>query len=141
MNDIRGNLRIMLGVIMIYLFNKFALRPHVLNNQLSGLIKTIAFSLPNFCEAVCGTILLTNIALVANTRLLSPQHRFGLSTIYFTTTSSAAVYVILQELKIHNLGGRNVYDVHDLEFSVIGLTLTLCYLLIKQPRYTEEMNT
>ncbi len=42
-------------------------------------------------------------------------------TIYLIATLAAAVYVILQEFKIHNLGGANTYDPYDVVASIIGL--------------------
>lgn len=135
MNDIRTNLRLMAGVVVAYLLNKFALRPFVVRNEISGWISTFTFSWPNLCEAVCGTILLTNLALIANAALLTEPRRLKMLTIYIVTTLLAASYVILQELKIHNLGGRNVYDFNDVLFSIAGLALTFGYLLVKQPKY------
>lgn len=36
----------------------------------------------------------------------------------------AAIYVLSQEFKFHNLGGNNVYDLYDVIASIIGLSLT-----------------
>ena len=49
-------------------------------------------------------------------------------------TAAAAVYVILQEFKIHNLGGENVYDPYDVVFSVIGLITAYLILHTLKPR-------
>lgn len=137
MNDIRTNLRIMMIFIMGFILNKFLLRPYVLENHITGLIKTFTLSFPNLCEAVCGTIMLTNLALVGNVRLLKQPRRFKQSTIYFTATLFAAIYVILQELKVHNFGGRNVYDFNDVLFSIVGLGISLGYLVTKRPEYVD----
>jgi len=36
----------------------------------------------------------------------------------------AAIYILSQELKFHNLGGNNVYDPYDLMASIVGLAIT-----------------
>lgn len=133
--DIKTNLRIMICVIVAYSLNKFLLRPWVVQNEISGVIRIFTFSFPNLCEAVCGTIVLTNLGLVANSSVLTPTSRFKPLTIYVSATIIAAAYVILQEFKVHNLGGRNVYDFNDVLFSIAGLALIFSYLLMKKPEY------
>jgi hypothetical protein len=138
MTDIRANNRILLAFVAAFILNKVVLRPYVISNDITGLIETFAFSFPNLCEAVVGTLMLTNIALVLNSHFLANSQRFKERTIYFTVTTFSAVYVILQEFKVHNIGGRNVYDSNDVVFSVVGLGLVIGYLLIKKPKYTVE---
>ncbi|AZQ59679.1 hypothetical protein EJ994_13005 [Maribacter sp. MJ134] len=139
MKDIRTNLRIMFLVVMCYLLNKYMLRPFVLDNGLDGFTNVFVLSFPNLCEAILGTLLLTNIALVVNTKWFK-EYRIKTFFIYPTVVLLAAIYVITQELKIHNLGGRNVYDLNDVLFSIIGLLLALVYLLIKRPQYSDSDN-
>lgn len=139
MKDIRTNLRIMFLIVMCYLLNKYMLRPFVLDNDLDGFTNVFVLSFPNLCEAILGTLLLTNIALVVNTKWFK-EYRIKTFFIYPTVVLLAAIYVITQELKIHNLGGRNVYDLNDVLFSIIGLFLALVYLLIKRPQYSDSDN-
>lgn len=139
MKDIRTNLRIMFLIVMCYLLNKYVLRPFVLDNDLDGFTNVFVLSFPNLCEAILGTLLLTNIALVVNTKWFK-EYRIKTFFIYPTVVLLAAIYVITQELKIHNLGGRNVYDLNDVLFSIIGLFLALVYLLIKRPQYSDSDN-
>jgi hypothetical protein len=115
------------------------LRPFVLDNDLDGFTNVFVLSFPNLCEAILGTLLLTNIALVVNTKWFK-EYRIKTFFIYPTVVLLAAIYVITQELKIHNLGGRNVYDLNDVLFSIIGLFLALVYLLIKRPQYSDSDN-
>ena len=51
------------------------------------------------------------------------------TSIYLISVSLAALYVISQELKFHNLGGNNVYDVNDVIASVLGLVFMLVTML------------
>lgn len=138
MAGIRTNLRVMFAFVVAYLLNKFLLRPWVIESDITGLLKTFTFSFPNFCEGVVGTILLANIALAANAHFLNESRKWKEVSIYFTVTLLAGVYVILQEFKVHNLGGRNVYDFNDVVFSIIGLAFALGYLLIMKPKYVAE---
>ncbi|MEM7574511.1 MAG: hypothetical protein AAF433_16525 [Bacteroidota bacterium] len=70
------------------------------------------------------------LGLYCNRRLkLSNQN------IYLLAVLLAAIYVTTQELKIHNLGGANIYDPNDLIFSGIGL-LTGAFLVFRlQPKW------
>lgn len=105
-------------MVVLYMANKFLLRPYVLANEFPEAINVFVLSFPNLCEAICGSLLLANIGLSLRSRFawaLKDKH------IYLASILVAAVYVLTQELKIHNLGGRNVYDPYDLLFSVIGL--------------------
>ena len=85
-----------------------------------------------------GTILLGYMGLVLK------HHRFPFlaeiknATIYVIATFLAAIYVILQEFKIHNLGGRNIYDPYDVIFSVLGLIAAYLLLLFLKPRIVAE---
>jgi len=129
MKYIRYNLRIIIVIVAAYLLNKFVFRPYVLKNDFYEFLNVVVLSFPNLCEAIVGTLVLVNIALVLNTR----KPFIKTSYLYHVIPLIAAFYVILQELKIHNLGGNNVYDPYDLLFSVIGLILTYVFLLIKRP--------
>jgi len=56
---------------------------------------------------------------------LNQKTKFNNPTIYITATILASIYVITQEFKIHDLGGRNIYDPNDVVFSIIGLLVGL----------------
>ncbi|MEZ5288410.1 MAG: hypothetical protein R2712_27110 [Vicinamibacterales bacterium] len=43
--------------------------------------------------------------------------------IYLLSVAITGAYVVLQEVKVHNLGGRNVYDPNDVVASIIGLVM------------------
>jgi len=96
--ELKKNLRVIFGVVVLFMINKFLLRPYVLASDFPEAVNIFVLSFPNFCEAICGSLLLANIGLSLKSR------------------------------KIHNLGGRNVYDPFDLLFSVIGLLIAAVIL-------------
>lgn len=123
-------LRINLGIIISFIIVKFLLRPYVINNDYPGFVKIFVLSYPNFCEAVVGTILLTFMLLILNNR----TKKISEQLVYLIAVLLAAVYVILQEFKIHNLGGVNIYDPYDVLFSVIGLVAIYFIIEKYKPR-------
>ena len=124
---------IQIGTTLIFVANKFLIRPFVLGNDLPELAQIIVLSFPNLCEAVVGTLVVTYIGLVLNNRFLQRGVRLKDVCIYFVATMLAGVYVILQEFKVHNLGGINVYDPYDVLFSIVGLIIAFLLLLRIKP--------
>jgi hypothetical protein len=49
--------------------------------------------------------------------------------LYLLAVTFAGIYVITQELKIHNLGGQNIYDPNDVVFSILGLIIGFSIVL------------
>lgn len=137
MNDVRILVRIQLGIIVTFIANKIWIRPFVLEHDVSAILNTFVLSYPNFCEAVVGTILLSYLGLVAKHHGFPLVKNIKNAHIYIIVTLLAAAYVILQEFKIHNLGGRNIYDPYDVLFSVLGLIVTYALLNFLQPQITE----
>ena len=121
MKDIMKLARVELIIIPIFIFFKF-IRPSVLNSSSPQFFKVALLSLPNFFEAIIGTLTLTGIGLLINDSL-SERHQIKPKLIYLLAVVLAGIYVSTQELKIHNLGGNNVYDRNDLIFSFIGLMI------------------
>ncbi|MDB4292163.1 hypothetical protein N9954_02060 [Maribacter sp.] len=128
MNDIRRNLRMMFVVVLLFICNKFFVRPYILENEFPVVLDIFVLSFPNLCEAILGGLLLTNISLFAKYRFLKKPLSITGNHIYLFAVLITALYVLLQEFKIHNLGGNNVYDPYDVLFSVIGL-LALYFIL------------
>ena len=107
----------------IFISNKFFLRPWVIEHDLPELFQIVVFSIPNLIEAILGTLVLTGILLQLRQKLNKLENTKE-TTVYMIASCIAALYVISQELKFHNLGGNNIYDPYDLGASIIGLLLT-----------------
>ena len=109
--------------LVVFVLNKFVLRPWVLERDSAEALVVLVNSLPNFIEAIMGTLLLTVMALQLRTRFRERLGRLNDSSIYLIASALAGLYVVSQELKFHNLGGNNVYDPYDLLASLLGLSL------------------
>ncbi|AXT50076.1 hypothetical protein D1818_04235 [Aquimarina sp. BL5] len=133
MTDILKLVRIQILLIILFVVFKF-IRPAVLNNGFPQWIKITLLSLPNFFEAFIGTLILTGIGLYLNLRILSRKRQIKRNLIYVIAPILAGIYVITQELKLHNLGGNNVYDSNDIVFSVIGLITGYLIVILIKPR-------
>ena len=133
MNDIRKNVRIMFVVVIVFICNKFFLRPYILENEFSEVLNIFVLSFPNLCEAILGGLLLTNIGLITKHKFLKTGSNITENHIYLFAVLITAIYTLLQEFKIHNLGGNNVYDPFDILFSIIGLITVYSILLYTKP--------
>jgi uncharacterized MnhB-related membrane protein len=107
---------------------KFALRPLVLKSDAPKIVEVFVLSYPNFCEAIVGSILTTLVMLYFNKNLRLPTN-----VIYAIAISIAGLYVLLQEYKVHNLGGVNIYDPFDVLFSILGLLVAFFLIYKSKP--------
>lgn len=107
--------------ILIFVLNKLYIRNWMLENDLPDFLLIITYSIPNLIEAIVVTIILTGILLQLRQHFNKKLGSIKDIHINILASSIAAVYVISQELKFHNLGGNNVYDPYDLLASFIGL--------------------
>lgn len=114
-NDILKLGRVQIWVIVFFVLFKFIRRP-ILDKNPPEIVGVVLLSFPNFCEAVIGTLTLTMIGLYLN-RYFKVKNK----TIYLVALILSGIYVFTQELRIHNLGGNNIYDPNDMVFSSIGL--------------------
>lgn len=130
--------RIQILVIITFIINKALIRPYVLKHDFPNIFDIFVLSYSNFCEAIVGVLTLTYIGLYINQRMVRLEGRWREASIYIIAVVLAGVYVISQELKIHNLGGNNVYDPYDLLFSVIGLIAGYAILAVIKPVVTDE---
>lgn len=133
MRENKTLIRIYIGVLLSFFANKFVVRPLVLENDYAAPFKIFVLSYPNFCEAVVGSLLLANIGLVMVVRNAALRTQLTLARIYPLAVLVTGIYVILQEFKIHNLGGRNTYDPYDVLFSIAGLVISYGILLVVKP--------
>lgn len=135
--NIRKLIRIQFVVILLFMLLK-ASRKSIINSFDNEYLTIFLYSFPNFAEAVVGTFVVCGIILYSKTKVKFFS-RLPSKVTYLIATLLAAIYVILQEMKIHNLGGENIYDPYDIAFSLIGLfTAYLILLLIKPERYGRE---
>ncbi len=140
MNSILVLARIQIAIIVTFVLNKVLIRPFILENSDDGFWTICVLSYSNFCEAIVGTLSVTYIWLVINNKWIKPENRVQEKFIYIFATVFAGIFVILQELKIHNLGGRNVYDPNDVVFSVIGLIAAYLMLIRLKPQISNQTN-
>ena len=131
-------LRIQLIIIASYFVLKFLIRPIVIENEYTGLIKTIALSYPNFSEAIAGSIVIAFILLVINGKFGKKGLKLEEKHIPIISILTSGIYVLLQEFKIHNIGGTNVYDPYDAIFSILGLIVAFGLLIYIKPKYIVE---
>jgi hypothetical protein len=110
--------------IIVFFINKTYLRPWVLENNLSGLLLIFTYSIPNFIEAIIGTLILTGILLQTRQYFIQKIGFIREIYIHLLAVTIASIYVISEELKFHSLGGNNVYDPYDLIASIIGLIVS-----------------
>ena len=133
---IKKYLKYVYGIaFFLFFLNKFYLRPWIVKNDVPGFLTIVTYSIPNLIEAIIGTILVTGILLYARHRYNKKLGTIGVSYIHSVAVFLAGFFVLTQELKIHNLGGDNLYDPFDLIASVIGLTGT--FLAIQLLGFTE----
>ncbi len=127
MNDIRKLVRIQIGVLLLFIVFKIV-RSKILSSE-NNFIQVVGLSLPNLFEGILGVLILTALGLTL-TRNKNIKHNY----IYILAIIFAAIYVITQEFKIHNLGGKNVYDSNDVLFSLIGLFIGTIIVFIIKPK-------
>jgi hypothetical protein len=126
-------------VFIMFVLNRLHVRPFVLENNYPDIFRIFVLSLPNFAEAVMGTLILTGILLQLRQSLGDKLKLSNTTYVYLTALILASIYVISQEFELHNIGGNNVYDPYDLVASIVGLTLT--YLIIRRFGFIEMMET
>lgn len=127
---IKDYVRYLFGIsFLLFVLNKLFLRSWVLKNQFPEIFQIIVLSIPNLLEAIMGTLVLTAILMQFRQIFKDRLGAINDNHISLLAVVLAAIYVITQELKYHNLGGNNVYDHFDLVASIIGLIGT--YVIIQ----------
>ena len=134
LHDLRLTTRVIFVVVVAFVVNKFLLRPYVLAHEFPLAARIFVLSVPNFLEAIAGSMLLCNLALAGRHRNYVGIRAFSNQQIYCAAVVVTAIYVVSQEFKLHNLGGANVYDPFDVVFSVVGLFLAYWLLQILKPQ-------
>jgi len=123
---IKRHIRILyLIVFFLFFLNKFQFRPWVLTNQTPYFLKVLVWSFPNFAEAVLGSTLITALLSILKIKWFPNAKSLKEPYIYLLSILLAGIFVLTQEVKWHNLGGRNVYDPNDFIASILGLLFML----------------
>tara|TARA_R110000868_G_scaffold304437_7_gene565042 strand:+ start:12473 stop:12973 length:501 start_codon:yes stop_codon:yes gene_type:complete len=128
-----------LVVFLTFPIIKGILRPWAISTIPDSFFTTALFSYPNFAEAVLGLSSVSTILFVFRNwcRERFDRNLFQDEFLYLISGFLSAVFVITQELKIHDLGGENIYDINDIYASCIGLIFTLS-LLFKYGVFTQK---
>ncbi|MCG8332439.1 MAG: hypothetical protein MI974_32435 [Chitinophagales bacterium] len=122
---IKTYVRYFFGIsILFFVSNKLWIRPWILARDVPDFIKVFVLSVPNFIEAIVGTIVVTGLLFRAQQYFNKQLGKYKATHVYLTAVSIAACYVLTQEYKIHNLGGNNVFDIYDVIASILGLVVT-----------------
>jgi len=132
-----NNLKVRGATWNVYLLNfglyfglKLWFRPWVKEQEGLELIKLIANSFPNYVEAYMGTFTIAGLLIIGRLKGYSWVKNLSDIKIYTISATLAAIYVISQEMKFHNLGGANIYDPNDVIASIIGLAFIFVMLNI-----------
>ncbi|MAO08594.1 MAG: hypothetical protein CL596_07785 [Alteromonas sp.] len=133
MNDILKLARIQIVLIALFVFFKF-IRRSVLESHPSEWIKITLLSLPNLFEAIIGVLILTSIGIYLNLRVLRKKWRINRVLLYLIVPILGGIFVITQELKIHDLGGNNIFDKNDVVFSIMGLIIGVLIVILIKPK-------
>ncbi|MEO0688942.1 MAG: hypothetical protein AAFY51_01450 [Pseudomonadota bacterium] len=91
------------------------------------------YSFPNFAEGLVGFLALAMVLLLAAQRGRLAKRFLTLPWICACAFFGSALYVISQELGLHDLGGHQVYDPYDILFSIAGLIAGLIAFLSLRP--------
>ncbi len=124
-------LAIYILVFLSFPIAKGILRPWSFSLMPDSFLTLVLFSYPNFVEAIMGSCTLATILFVFREwfRERFRKNLMGDTFLYLTCIFLAAIFVITQEMKIHDLGGENIYDINDVYASCIGLIVILSLFL------------
>jgi phosphatidylserine synthase len=78
-------------------------------------------------------VLAISLILLVLFRQVLKKHKPTDNIVYILAFFMAGVYVLLQEFKIHNLGGNNVFNSTDVFFSILGLVVSIFLLYYIKP--------
>ncbi len=121
---LRGYVRaLFVAAFVVFVLNKFLVRPLFELRELPELVTVVSYSLPNFCEAVMGLTVTSGLIAWVHRRGLAPLQAMGNIARQMLASVLATTYVLTQEVGFHDLGGNNVYDPNDVVASVLGIAL------------------
>lgn len=135
MNSFRKLIRAQILVIIIFILFKLS-RASLLKIDAPEWFRIFLYSFPNLCEGIVGVWVLTGIGL-----FITQKINVSNLIVYVIAAILTSIYVITQELKIHNLGGRNIYDPNDIAFSIIGIIIGLVIVFRIKPKLDPPSTT
>jgi len=139
---IKNHIRVLFLVcFVLFIANKAYVRDLLLEKEYPRSIEILSYSIPNFFEAVMGTSILVAILFILKFREVWFFKNIKDINLKIIGIAFSFIYVVTQELKIHNLGGRNVYDANDLIASVIGMVFIAIIILRYGVRDLERNTT
>ena len=124
MNSIRIKpyiLRLYLIVFILFLVNKVVLRPIVLDHDSLPYLQILVFSIPNTFEAIIDMSNIAGLLMVAKLYFRPRFDGIPNLTLYLLATVLAGTYVLTQEFRLNDLGGRNACNPYDVVASIIGI--------------------
>jgi hypothetical protein len=108
---------------LAYLLNRHFIRPLVTQDNISGAFIVIINSLPNFVEAIVGTVLLTGMLFSLREYSNLAIFKMEDSKLFLVVFIIALIYSFLQELNWFNHRIDNVVDPFDFIASLTGLII------------------
>lgn len=138
---IKNHIRIIyLVCFILFVINKAYVRKILLQKEYPQPLEILSYSIPNFFEAVLGTSILVAILLTLKFKNVGFLKNVKSLNLKLFGVGFSLVYVVTQELKFHNLGGRNVYDFNDLIASLIGIAF-IAFVILRYGVTDLEENT
>ena len=112
------------GTFLAFLVVKGGLRRVLAGHEIPAWLEVVLYSFPNTAEAIIGMTNVAGLLFVARSILRPRFDAVPDWAISLLAMVLAGIYVISQEVKLHNLGGANVYDPYDVAASLLGLAVT-----------------
>ena len=116
-------IRAYIGSIMLFVLVKGVIRPWVLAGDFWVGIDVFVLSFPNLVEAIVGMTNGYGLMLYAKHREFFRIGSVSDQLLLLASGAIVGLFVLTQELGLHNLGGNNVTDSFDIVASVIGIVL------------------
>jgi hypothetical protein len=108
---------------LAYLLTRHLIRPMVIEDNISSPFMVIINSLPNFVEAIVGTVLLTGMLFSLREYSNLAIFKMEDSKLFLAVFIIALIYTVLQELNWLNHRTDNVVDPFDFIASLTGLII------------------
>ncbi len=132
-----GNFRPIIAVQLITVLIFFVLkqlRPMLAEALPNPVFEIFLYSFPNFAEGVVGFLIVAMLLTMITANGGKAARLLTFHRICIGAFLAAAIYVIAQEVGLHDLGGAQVYDPYDVGFSIAGLLVGLAVFVRLAPK-------